>query len=270
MKTGKWERRTERASELASSHPFASQGLRFYERLARFQKSLYAEIETECGTGNEKRLSGTLRGECDFFILLPRFATFVSVLEEIAPSPLARAAHALRLQDASRWRQILLEFWEQCPAVANLQPAEELVSWLFLQPYAEYLADHSEWHPRNGTASTCPLCGSKPQVGALRPEGDGGKRSLICSLCAMEWDYGRIACAACGEEDPQKRPIYIANEFSYVRVEACESCHRYIKTVDLTKNGHAVPVVDELALIPLDLWAAERGYQKIRPNLLGV
>jgi FdhE protein len=86
----------------------------------------------------------------------------------------------------------------------------------------------------------------------------------------MEWDYGRIACAACGEEDPQKLALYIANEFSYVRVEACESCHRYIKTVDLTKNGHAVPVVDELALIPLDLWAAERGYQKIHPNLLGI
>jgi FdhE protein len=267
---GKWERRTQRASELASSYPFACQGLRFYERLARFQKSLYAEIEAECGTGKEKRLSGTLRNEFDVLVLLPRFASFVSMLEEIAPPPLARSAHELRLQDASGWQQILREFWEQCSVAVNLQPAEELVSWLFLQPYAEYLADHSEWSPRNGTPSTCPLCGSKPQVGVLRPEGDGGKRSLICSLCAMEWDYGRIGCAACGEDDVHKLAVYSANEFSYVRVEACESCHRYIKTVDLTKNGHAVPVVDELAIIPLDLWAAERGYQKIHPNLLGI
>jgi formate dehydrogenase maturation protein FdhE len=53
-------------------------------------------------------------------------------------------------------------------------------------------------------------------------------------------------------------------------VEACDSCHSYLKTVDLTKDGHAVPVVDELATIPLDLWAADHGYQKLRTNLLGL
>ena len=26
--------------------------------------------------------------------------------------------------------------------------------------------------------------------------GDGGKRSLICSLCATEWDFRRIVCPA--------------------------------------------------------------------------
>lgn len=267
---GKWKKRGERAAELASSHPFASQALRFYEGVARSQKSLYAEIEAECGTAKEKRLSGTLRGEFDVFMLLPRLDSFVSALEEIAPPPLARSVCELRSQDASHWQRILGEFWEPSPAAVDLRPVEKLVSWLFLQPYAEYIADYSEWGPGNGTASTCPLCGHKPQVGVLRPEGDGGKRSLICSLCAMEWDYGRIACAACGEEDPHKLAVYSASEFNYVRVEACESCHGYIKTVDLAKNGRAVPVVDELAFIPLDLWAAEHGYRKIHPNLLGI
>lgn len=268
--SGKWDARIRRAKELASSHPFASQGLLFYERLARFQRSLYAEIETQCGRGKEKRSCGTLRSEFDVFLLLPRFAPFVSVLEEIAPPPLARAARQLRLRDAGHWQRILREFWERSSVSEPMQAQEELVSWLFLQPYAEYLADYSEWSPREGAQQTCPLCGSKPQVGVLRPEGDGGKRSLICSLCVAEWDYGRIACAACGEEDPQKLALYTAQEFGYVRVEACESCQRYIKTVDLTKNGHAVPVVDELAMIPLDLWATEHGYKKIRPNLLGI
>lgn len=266
----KWDARIERARKLASTYPFASEGLRFYERLARFQKSLYAELQVECGTSKQKRLCGALRTEFDVFILLPRFPSFVSALEEIAPSPLAHAAHQLRLQDANRWQQILREFWEQSPVAVNLQPTEELVSWLFLQPYAEYLADYSEWSPREGAPPKCPLCSGKPQVGVLRPEGDGGKRSLVCSLCATEWDYGRIECAECGEEDPHKLALYIADEFSYWRVEACESCRHYLKTVDLTKNGHAVPVVDELAMIPLDLWAAERNYQKICPNLLGI
>ncbi len=45
MNNGKWDVRIRRASELAAAHPFAAEGLRFYERLARFQKSLYSEIE---------------------------------------------------------------------------------------------------------------------------------------------------------------------------------------------------------------------------------
>ena len=81
----------------------------------------------------------------------------------------------------------------------------------------------------------------------LRPEGDGAKRSLICSMCATEWTYGRIIRPACGEEAVEKLAIYTANQFQHVRVEACDTCRHYIKTVDLTKKGHAVPVVDELA-----------------------
>ncbi len=164
-----------------------------------------------------------------------------------------------------------MQFWEgRSGSPEDLEPAEALLSWIFLQPYAEYLADHSEWTAPSGRPSVCPLCGSKPQVGALRPEGDGGKRSLICSLCATEWDYRRVVCPACGEQDDHKLAVYTAEEFSHVRVEACDACHSYIKTVDLTKDGHAVPVVDELATIPLNLWAAEHGYLKLQNNFLGI
>jgi len=68
----------------------------------------------------------------------------------------------------------------------------------------------------------------------------------------------------------QKLPVYSANEIANVRVEACDTCHRYLKTVELTKDGHAVPVVDEIATIALNLWASEHGYAKIQTNLLGI
>jgi len=35
-------------------------------------------------------------------------------------------------------------------------------------------------------------------------------------------------------------------------------------------NGLAVPEVDELASVSLDLWAAEKGYNKLQVNLLGL
>ena len=79
-----------------------------------------------------------------------------------------------------------------------------------------------------------------------------------------------MVCPGCGEESVDKLPVYTATEFTYVRVEACESCHAYIKSVDLTRNGLAVPVVDELATTPLNIWAEENGYTKLQLNLFGV
>jgi FdhE protein len=267
----KWDRRIRRANELATTHPFAAEGLRFYGRLARFQKSLYFEVEAACGQSKVPRAPGTLRVEFDPFLLLPRFAPFLSLIEQIAPAPLSYTAHELGAKSGNQWQENLAMFWEQgLGSPVNLEPAEVLLSWMFLQPYAEYLADHTEWTAPNGTPPVCPLCGSKPQVGALRPEGDGGKRSLICSLCGTEWPYRRMVCPACGEEDVYKLAVYSAKEFGHVRVEACDACHTYIKTVDLTKDGHAVPVVDELATIPLNLWATEHGYLKVQNNFLGI
>jgi len=271
MKNGKWDVRIRRACELAAVHPFAAEGLRFYERLARFQKSLYSEIEAACGRTKVPRAPGALRREFDPFLLLPRFSPFLSLIAEIAPSPLTQSARNVGEQSGGHWQETLTRFWgADSETPMNLDPSEALLSWLFLQPYAEYLADYTEWSAPSVRPSVCPLCGGKPQVGALRPEGDGGKRSLICSLCATEWDYRRVVCPACGEQDDHKLAVYSAKEFSHVRVEACDACHSYIKTVDLTKDGHAVPVVDELATIPLNLWATEHGYLKLQNNFLGI
>jgi len=271
MKNGKWDVRIARARELASTHPSAAEGLRFYEHITHFQKSLYGELEAECGTAKEQRLRGSLREELDLFLLLPRFGPFLSVVEKNAPAPLAHSAIELRASGVNLWQKMLIEFWGPSPEEPEkLDPTQPLLSWIFLQPYAEYLADYSLHPPLHATPSLCPLCSSKPQVGALRPEGDGGKRSLICALCSHEWDFRRIICPACGEEDVHKLAVYSAKELAHVRVEACDTCRAYIKTVDLTKDGHAVPVVDELATIPLNLWAADHGYTKVHTNLLGI
>lgn len=258
--TTKWDQRIKRASELAAAHPFAAEALRFYERIASFQKSLYASLEPG---------SGSLRGGLELPLLLPRFAPYLSLIADIAPPPLVQAAAELSA-DRDRWEEVLEEFWRGAEALTE---AEALIAWTFLQPYAEHLADHTEPAEVHGTPPLCPLCSGRPHVGVLRPLGDGARRSLICSLCATEWEYRRILCPACGEENVDKLPVYTAEgleELSYIRIEACDTCRHYIKTINLTKNGRAVPVVDELAAIPLSLWAAENGYTKVSTNLLGL
>ena len=106
-------------------------------------------------------------------------------------------------------------------------------------------------------------------VGVLRIEGDGGKRFLLCAFCGTEWEFRRIYCAYCGESREESLPVFVAEKFPHIRVEACDTCRHFIRTVDLTKDGNAVPVVDDLAAIPLALWAEESGYQRIHGNLLG-
>ena len=43
----------------------------------------------------------------------------------------------------------------------------------------------------------------------------------------------------------------------------------YLLSIDLAANPRAVAVVDELAAIPLGLYARDRGFTKITPNLMG-
>ena len=284
MIPAQWDRRIRRATELSSTYSFAAEGLRFYARVATFQKSLYAEIQKALADSPKISADRPLRDELDLFLLLPRFSPFLSVIQQIAPAPLAQAADELAQKGPAGWQQAIEDFWHgdpELPAAADISGLAEagdshdanfsdrLLAWIFLQPYAEYLADHREIAIVDGTPSTCPLCGGKPIVGVLRSEGDGGKKSLICMLCAHEWAFRRIYCPACGEEREPQMAFYSAPEIAHVRVDVCDTCHVYLKSIDLTKTGLAVPVVDELATIPLDLWAREHGYEKLQINLLG-
>jgi FdhE protein len=256
MTRSKWDQRIRRADELAAEHPFAAEVMRFYSHVAGFQKDLYAGM-AEVGA--------------DLHRLVPKFPVFLAHIAAAAPEPMAQCARDLKRRDSADWLDALNGFWRDPPA---FQPepgrATELLACMFLQPYAEYLADHSEKSLPCETFGTCPFCRARPIAGVLRQEGDGGKRSLICSFCATEWNIGRMVCPACGEETVEKLAVYTAEQFPHVRVEACDTCRYYIKTVDLTKNGHAVPVVDELATIPLNLWAQQHAYVKLRANLLGI
>ena len=86
----------------------------------------------------------------------------------------------------------------------------------------------------------------------------------------QEWSFLRVACPSCGEDRFESLPVFTTAEIANVRVDACDTCKHYIKTVDMTKDGLSVPIVDELAAASLDLWVKENGYLKLSPNLVGL
>jgi formate dehydrogenase maturation protein FdhE len=119
----------------------------------------------------------------------------------------------------------------------------------------------------------CPNCGGLPQFSSFGLSDEAlvtAPRSLVCSRCAQSWAYPRMVCPGCGNDDASRLPIYSDHErFASLRLDACEACKGYLVTVDRPKDRAAVPVVDELVALPLDLHARERGFHKITPNLMG-
>lgn len=119
----------------------------------------------------------------------------------------------------------------------------------------------------------CPACGGLPQLAVFAETSEAlvtGLRRLVCSRCATEWSYARLTCVSCRETNGTKMPI-LADEsrLPHLRVDACETCHSYLVTVDVRRDPKAVPLVDEIAALPLDMLATERGYTKIARNLMG-
>jgi FdhE protein len=260
------QRRIARAEELANQYPLAAEMLRFFVPVARFQDELYSSAENAFKNQEQSAsFAQPLAAE-----VAERFPGFLSLVERIGPGPVAAAAHELRNQTADAHRELLTAFWTSAGApVFKLNDRDtEFFARAFLQPYAEFVRERAGKQQNGPTPCLCPFCLRRPGVGVLRPLGDGGQRSLVCSFCLGEWEFRRIVCPGCGEEDHAKLPVYTAEEFAHVRVECCDSCRQYIKTVDLTRNGLADPVVDEIVSIPLDLWAQQHGYAKLQVNLM--
>ena len=264
-----YDARMQRAERLSSEHSFAAEFLDFYKHIAAFQKTLRANIAASSGVKSGAPATG-LRDPLDLTALLPHFRGFLSTIEQHAPPVLGKSAHQMSLLPSDSWVASLQAYWEHAGRYDQQVGAlAQFLARAFLQPYAEFRAAQTPGAPVVVTMRVCPSCGSRPLLGVLRPEGDGGKRFLLCSFCSQEWEFRRIHCPTCGEEAEGKLPVYVAEQLPHIRVEACDTCRFYVRTVDLTKDGYAIPLVDDLAAIPLSLWAHEKGYSRLQPNLLG-
>ncbi len=262
-----YDGRIRRAERLASLHPFAQEILNFYKRIAEFQKTSYDSIAKRGNTSSGPVLT---RGQLDIAGLVPHFTKFLALIVEYGPAPLAESAREVSSEPADLIASRLARYWNGNGSDEFSTAAfEQFLPRAFLQSYAEHLSGDVAPGEITAVPALCPLCWARPLLGVLRPEGDGGKRFLLCSFCLREWEFRRIICSTCGEETETKLPVYVAEQFPYIRVEACDTCKFYLRTIDLTKDGNAVPMVDDLAALPLTLWAHEHGYTRAQPNLLG-
>jgi FdhE protein len=114
----------------------------------------------------------------------------------------------------------------------------------------------------------CPICGSPPELSILRDEGE---RTLVCSFCGNEWQAQRIYCPFCDNKDHKTLHYFFGEEEKDYRVDVCEVCKKYLKTVDTRKMKHPVYArVEQISTLHLDLLAQEQGLEKGSPLWLQI
>lgn len=121
-----------------------------------------------------------------------------------------------------------------------------------------------EINPETWLRGYCPVCGSLPSLSVLKEE--VGKRYLLCSHCGYQWRIDRLFCPFCDNREQESlHYLYAEGEEAY-RLDLCEKCHQYIKTVDLRKIDESDPTLEDLATLHLDILASQKGYKRPVPN----
>jgi FdhE protein len=240
---------------LAPGAPSAEAPLRFAAGVFRAQAEMAGALRS-VSPSLEEMLEPLIRGA----VPLLRHA-------ERGPAALAEEARARLDDDPETARSRLRIYWENQP-----DARDDYLSRAILQPWVRLLAGDRRAPGRTLRPGTCPFCSGLPWMVIRKPEPEshGAQRNLCCALCGGEWAFSRIRCPSCGEADPEKLPYFHDETRSAVRIEACETCKRYVKSIDLTLDARPIAEVDDLVTVALDLWAQEEGYVRIEPGLAGI
>jgi FdhE protein len=273
-----WAARRRRAEALRARHPFAAELMTLYLALLPVQEDAWGAAREGAPAPDE----------------LPRWASariLPGVVDATVAAGPARLGEAARTRLAEGSVEHALAGWL---AGAELDPVDRYVARASLAPVLEALGVRAgaacEPERPGQEGERCPSCGGLPQLSTIASSGDdlvSGPRSLLCSRCGIDWKFSRSVCPACGERRDDRLWVYAeelsgpvsgkANGgapsqppvFPHVRVSGCSTCNRYLIEVDMARDARAIPEVDELAALPLDLYAADQGLTKVTPNLMG-
>ena len=282
---GPFADRRSRAADLRGRHAFARELLDFYGALLGVQELAYQEAASARPSA----------GDLVAYVAEMVVPAVANVSVAAGPARL-RDAVAARLETAdpreivAAWiggeKQVMVD---RFLARASLGPVLEALG---PEAAASCIGIRDQRH--------CPICGGPPQLSYFAIASEdlaAGGRFLLCARCLSSWGYARMTCPGCGENSSSHLPIFSEEGtasgergsvvrglqgklgdhvafghktvFSHIRIEGCDTCRRYLLGIDLAADPGAVPDVDEMTALPLDLYARERGFSKIIPNLMG-
>jgi FdhE protein len=250
--------RRRRAAELAERYDFAREPLALCAAVAAAQERIFERARVDRPGADD--LAG--------YVVRAALPDVMSAVMSAGTETL-REAVLLRFHEGDLERMVTL--WLRGDAQ---EATDVFLARAATAPVLEALPEIARALPiASGEPRFCPVCGGLPQVSIFLDSGEAlvtGQRRLVCARCASEWVYPRMTCVACGETESSKLVVLAdPDQLPHLRIDACERCKRYIVSVDTRLEGRAVPLVDEIAALPLDIAAANRGFTKVTPNLMG-
>lgn len=240
-----WSAYLERAKKLNSeaANPLLARYIELVSLQARLGSTLVETLAIPHTDSNRSLLS--------YFNTEPLYPLLHMAAQEVAPNEGSETAgHSLARLEA---------LWYQSE---ELHYPHDLAARLVLDVYATELAalPHKEIET---TPDRCPQCGFPILCSIALEEGMGRRRSAVCSICSSEWPVPRLGCLRCGEQRASKLPVFSFDAWTHIRVEVCDSCGGYLKSIDMTKDAEALPVPDDVGSSAINIWAFEEGYQAI-------
>lgn len=126
-----------------------------------------------------------------------------------------------------------------------------------LAKFAEMVSGHldreEEWDK-----GYCPVCGSRPELSIFE---ENGRRSLLCGFCGHRWRSKRVFCPFCENTDHETLRYYEVEDEEEYRVDVCDRCKGFIKTVDIKKLSRPLYLPLECITTPyIDVKFREMGY----------
>jgi FdhE protein len=198
------------------------------------------------------------------------FQTLCHIAKETNPN-LSEQVHkiesSLRSQKTDL-KMLLEEGWDEKrmeQAAENFEVAPRVFAFLVqnsVKPSIEATVRQlqNELDAESWLKGYCPICGSPPSLSLLRNE--TGIRYLLCSFCDYQWRLERLTCPHCANTDPSFLRYFSGEGEETHRVDLCDQCHQYIKTIDFRTTEVFEPSLEDLGTLHLDLLAAQQGYTR--------
>jgi FdhE protein len=275
-----------RVKAMVKERPSHKEVLKFYmdviaEQYSALSKIKTVPVEIDKDDAREKIIQGFPLVEKKALILdIPSATRLFRKLCKLLSQYKKGAHDTEKITQALRKKEIKLsELLKEAESENNeyitalskkLQVKEDVLTFLaknsikpIYEAYAKELKDYVD--QERWWRGYCPICGSEPYIAELKNEGGvEGARFLVCSSCNFEWRFNRVNCPFCENDNHEKlRYFYTEKEGKAYRVDVCEKCKRYIKTVDIVELGiDFIPLLEDIGTLHLDIVAQKEGYKK--------
>ncbi|HXY53522.1 MAG TPA: formate dehydrogenase accessory protein FdhE [Nitrospirota bacterium] len=240
--------------DIIREKPHLTDPFRFYQKAVKFTESVRG-----------LRLPARLEMHSYPRESVDRVFEIFSAIFEFPEGTLAPLKQAMGLNEIDLTRLPLGEI----PAFSLPYPEDDLTMLLFLigKPYFLGLREAVSLDKRVWEEGRCPVCSAQPSIAWIEGE---GRRQISCSFCGTVGYHERIGCMICQNSEGPKQNVFVFQGESAFRLNTCDACRSYVKTIDAGMLSRIGPEVADLMSLPLDIVVQEKGFERRSPNPIGM